>query len=177
MKDYRASDIGHTGPTGGNPYLDHVLMYSLIDKEKDNLVGLTGATGGSSLYSIGDIKLSVGLDLSVTSSSSVTSLTDPGTIYSIPNPDYDSDLREEINLYYPTGATGLVGPTGDGSFYVTQIASTYPWPVGRSQSFVTYSTFHSRQLHQRLYQLVVNLNMTVNLLYSLGVELTTSTLL
>jgi hypothetical protein len=138
MKDYRASDIGHTGPTGGNPYLDHVLMYSLIDKEKDNLVGLTGATGGSSLYSIGDIKLSVGLDLSVTSSSSVTSLTDPGTIYSIPNPDYDSDLREEINLYYPTGATGLVGPTGDGSFYVTQIASTYPWPVGRSQSFVNF---------------------------------------
>jgi hypothetical protein len=51
-------------------------------------------------------------------------------------------LREEINLYYPAGATSILGATGaSGSF--TAIAgstgtSQYPWATGRSQNVVNF---------------------------------------
>lgn len=137
LKDYRANQIGATGATGNDPYLDHVLMYSLIDKKRNAGIGLTSASPVQ-LAEVDDIKLSVALDLSVTSSSSVTSFTDPGTIFTIPNPDYDTDLREEINLFYPQGASSIIGSTGPGSFSVPQNASTYPWPTGRSLSFINF---------------------------------------
>ncbi len=138
LKDYRALPLGYTGATGGNPVLDYLLLYSLSDKKKDSGVGNTGATSGSILYAIDDIKLSSALDLSITSGSSVTPTTNPGFIYTIPNPLYDTDLREEINLIYPTGATASTSPTGTGSFSVPDISSTYPWPVGRSQNLVSF---------------------------------------
>jgi hypothetical protein len=142
INDYRANVLGHTGATGFSPYLDYLLMYSLIDKKKNSGIGLTASTP-QELYKIGDTKLSVALDLSVTSGSSVTSFTDPGVIYSIPNPDYDSDLREEINLFYPQGANTLIGSTGAGSFSVPSNTSTYPWPTGRSISFVNFGPIDS----------------------------------
>lgn len=138
IKDYRALTLGYTGGTGGNPILDYLLMYSLSDKKRDAGIGTTGATAGSILYEIDDIKLSSALDLSITSGSSVTPTTNPGFIYTIPNPDYDTDLREEINLVYPVGATASISPTGTGSFSVPDISSTYPWPVGRSQNLVSF---------------------------------------
>lgn len=138
IKDYRALPLGYTGATGGNPVLDYLLLYSLSDKKKDAGIGTTGATSGSILYEIDDIKLSSALDLSMTSGSSVTTTTNPGFIYTIPNAFYDTDLREEINLIYPVGATSSVSPTGAGSFSVPYISSTYPWPVGRSQNLVSF---------------------------------------
>lgn len=138
LKDYRALPLGYTGGTGGSPVLDYLLMYSLSDKKKDAGIGNTGASGGSVLYAIDDIKLSSALDLSITSQSSVTSVTNPGYIYSIANPDYDTDLREEINLIYPAGGTASISPTGTGSFSVPDISSTYPWPTGRSQNLVSF---------------------------------------
>jgi hypothetical protein len=142
IKDFRANEIGSTGATGNNPYLDHVLMYSLIDKKKNSGVGLTSAFPVQ-LSEFSDIKLSVALDLSVTSASSVTSFTNPGTIFTIPNPEYDTDLREEINLFYPQGASSIIGSTGPGSFSIPQNSSTYPWPTGRSLSFVNFGPIDS----------------------------------
>ena len=138
IKDYRALTLGYTGGTGGNPVLDYLLLYSLSDKKKDAGIGTTGSTGGSILYEIDDIKLSAALDLSMSSGSSVTTTTNPGFIYTIPNSSYDTDLREEINLIYPVGATASISPTGIGSFSVPDISSTYPWPVGRSQNLVSF---------------------------------------
>jgi len=140
IKDYRALPLDYLGATGGTPYLDYLLMYSLQDKKKNANVGPTGATGptGSILYEIDDIKLSSALDLSIISESSVTTITNPGKVFIIPNPDFDTDLREEINLFYPIGSTGSVGVTGPGSFYVPSESYTYPWPVGRSQSLVNF---------------------------------------
>lgn len=140
IKDYRALPLGYTGGTGGNPSVDYLLLYSLSDKKKDSGVGATGSTGatGSPLYEIDDIKLSAALDLSMSSQSSVTQFTNPGFIYTIPNTEYDTDLREEINLIYPVGGTGSLSPTGKGSFSVPVIPSTYPWPVGRSKNLVSF---------------------------------------
>ena len=140
IKDYRASSLGLTGATGDNPYLDYLLMYSLIDKKQKTNVGITGNPGptGSELYEISDIKLSSALDLSIISESSVTQTTNPGVIFTVQNPLYDTDLREEINLFYPVGSTGSVGSTGAGSFSVPGISSTYPWPVSRSQTLVNF---------------------------------------
>jgi hypothetical protein len=140
IKDYRALPLGYTGGTGGTPYVDYTLLYSLSDKKKDAGVGATGSTGatGSPLYEIDDIKLSTALDLSMVSGSSVTQFTNPGFIYTITNSEYDTDLREEINTIYPTGAKATLSPTGKGSFSVPAIASTYPWPVGRSNNLVSF---------------------------------------
>jgi hypothetical protein len=140
IKDYRALPLDFLGSTGGTPYLDYLLMYSLKDKKKNAGVGLTGASGptGSILYKIDDIKLSSALDLSISSESSVTTITNPGKVFIIPNPDFDTDLREEVNLFYPIGSTGSVGVTGPGSFYVPSESYTYPWPVGRSQTLVNF---------------------------------------
>ena len=140
IKDYRAFPLGYTGGTGSSPYLDYTLLYSLSDKKKDAGVGTTGSTGatGTPLYEIDDIKLSAALDLSISSSSSVTEFTNPGFIYTIPNSEYDTDLREEINTIYPVGGTGSLSPTGKGSFSVPSISSTYPWPIGRSKNLASF---------------------------------------
>jgi hypothetical protein len=140
IKDYRTVPLTNTGGTG-DPYLDYLLMYSLNDKKRLTTVGTTGASGptGSVLYALDDIKLSSALDLSVVSESSVTTTTNPGSIFILQNPDYDTDLREEINLFYPPGSTGSVSLTGAGSFSVPNISSTYPWPTGRSQNLVNFA--------------------------------------
>jgi len=76
--------------------------------------------------------------LSISSNSSVTEFTNPGFIYTIPNSEYDTDLREEINTIYPVGGTGSLSPTGKGSFSVPAISSTYPWPIGRSKNLASF---------------------------------------
>lgn len=144
IKDYRTLPLTNIGGTG-DPYLDHVLMYSLSDKKQLTPVGITGSPGptGSLLYTFSDIKLSSALDLSVISDSSVTSITNPGSIFILPNPDYDTDLREEINLFYPVGSTGSVPIGGAGSFSVPGISCLYPWPTGRSQNLVNFGPISS----------------------------------
>lgn len=150
VKDYRALPLGYTGGTGGNPFVDYTLLYSIRDKKQDAGVGLTGYTGASgavrpNLYEISDIKLSSALDLSMSSGSSVTPITNPGFIYTIDNPEFDTDLREEINLFYPPGGTGSLGLTGPGSFSVPDINSRYPWPTGRSSRIVNFGPIQNPQ--------------------------------
>jgi len=141
VKDYRALALGSTGATGGNPYLDYLLMYSLKSKKKLDVVGPTA--NFVPLYSIDDIKLSAALDLSFASQSNCNSTTD-GQIYIIPNADYDTDLREEINLFYPIGSTAsgsLPATGGSGSFVALASGSQtslYPWPIGRAQGLVDF---------------------------------------
>ena len=137
IDDYRTFSLGHTGSTGGDPILDYTLLYSLSNKEKLNYPLING----DSYYSVDDIKLSCGLDLSLASGSIVNQTLYPGLIYSIPNPIYDTDLREEISVYYQQnspGATSGPSPTGKGSFYVTDIATTYPWPTGVAKNFLEF---------------------------------------
>lgn len=147
VKDYRALPLGYTGPTGSSPYLDYLLMYSLQSKKKLNIVGPTA--NGVPLYSISDIKLSSSLDLSFSSSSECNPSRNNGLVYIVPNSDYDTDLTEEINLFYPigstsgpTGVTGSLSATGGiGSFvaYITPSQnSLYPWPIGRSKEVVNF---------------------------------------
>lgn len=156
IKDYRALPIEYIGGTGGDPYLDYLLMYSLSGKKKTTDLGKAsippaGSTGlpgptGSPLFEIDDIKLSAALDLSF-SSSSICSPFSNGQVYIIPSPDYDTDLREEINLFYAVGSTGSLPATGaSGSF--TAIAgssstSFYPWPIGRAQNLVNFGPTNS----------------------------------
>lgn len=139
VKDYRALPLGYTGPTGSNPYLDYLLMYSLESKKKLNPIGLTADS--EPFYSISDIQLSASLDLSFASLSQCNEFSN-GQIYIIPNPDYDTDLREEINLFYPLGSTGSLAPTGGtGSFFAltnTTQNSYYPWPIGRSEKIINF---------------------------------------
>ena len=161
VKDYRALPLTYTGSTGGDPYLDYLLMYSLSSKKKTTTlgkaalppVGITGADGptGSPLYEIDDIKLSAALDLSFSSPSQCSPYGN-GQIYIIPNQDYDTDLREEINLYYPVGSTGSLSATGASGTFVAVAGSTasspisysyYPWPIGRSQGVVNFAPTNS----------------------------------
>ena len=145
IQDYRALPLGYTGGTGGDPYLDYLLLYSLADKKQDAGIGPSGDPGptGSLLYEISDIKLSSALDLSITSNSFVGTAGNSNPVYLIPNQNFDTDLREEINLFYPIGSTGSVGVTGPGSFVVPSQSYTYPWPIGRSQNLVNFQAVQS----------------------------------
>lgn len=140
MNDYKLQALGYTGGTGGSPVIDYTLLYSLSDKNYLN----EGLSLGSKLYSIDDIKLSCALDLSVTSVSVVNTIQDTGRIFIDPNPDYDTDLREEINLFFtPSTSLSPIGYTGEGSFIVPDISSTYPWPIGIGDTFVDFSRIDS----------------------------------
>lgn len=138
IKDQKAFPLGYTGGTGGNPSLDYTLLYSLSDKEKLR----SPFAASQKFYAIDDIKLSCALDLSLASGSYVNTNISPGRINIYANPDYDTDLREEIHLTYVENAPGSTGSgpssTGTGSFSVSSISSTYPWPTGVGPSFVEF---------------------------------------
>jgi hypothetical protein len=137
VKDQKAFDLGYTGGTGGNPILDYTLLYTLNDKEKIRYP----LVSSQKFYSIDDIKLSAALNLSLASGSVVNTTRTTGVINVIKNPEYDTDLREEIHTTYvsnPDGATGGPSSTGTGSFSVSSISTTYPWPTGVGPSFVEF---------------------------------------
>ena len=139
VKDQRAFELGYTGGTGGNPILDYTILYSMKNKEKLTYPFLDGY----SFNSIDDIKLSSALDLSLASGSYVNTNSYPGIINIYPNPEYDTDLREEIHEIFvenAAGATSGISSTGNGSFYsvVSGYYNTYPWPTGVGPSFVEF---------------------------------------
>lgn len=120
-----------------DPVLDYTLLYTLNDKEKLR----SPLVSSQKFYSIDDIKLSAGLDLSLASGSVVNTTRPTGIINTIKNPDYDTDLREEIHLTYvpnADGATGGPSSTGDGSFSVTSLSCKYPWPTGVGPNFIEF---------------------------------------
>jgi hypothetical protein len=139
IKDQKSLPIGYTGGTGSTPGLDYTLLYTLSDKEKLTFP----LTIGEGFNSIDDIKLSVALDLSLSSGSSVNTVDPTGFIYSVPNPDYNTDLREEITRVFSrntSGATSGPSPTGPLSFYAPSISTglNYPWPVGVNSDSIEF---------------------------------------
>ena len=120
-----------------DPILDYTLLYTLNDKEKLE----SPLVSSQKFFSIDDIKLSAALNLSLASGSVVNTTRPTGVINIIRNPEYDTDLREEIHTVYvpnPDGAT--VGPSsiGTASFTVPSISATYPWPTGVGPSFIEF---------------------------------------
>lgn len=139
MKDQKSLPAGYTGGTGSDPILDYTLLYTVSDKEKITYP----LVDGNGFNSISDTKLSVGLDLSLSSGSSVNTVDPSGFIYSIPNPEYNTDLREEITKTFSAntpGATSSPGSTGPLSFYVPSISTglNYPWPIGVNSNSIEF---------------------------------------
>jgi len=139
IKDQKSFPLGYTGGTGSDPVLDYTFLYTLSDKEKVT----SPLVDGEGFNSIDDIKLSVGLDLSSSSGSLVNTIDPTGFIYSISNPDYDTDLREEITGKFSSnspGATSSPSPTGPLSFYVPTISTgvKYPWPIGVNSNSIEF---------------------------------------
>jgi hypothetical protein len=121
-----------------DPVLDYTLLYTLNDKEKLE----SPLVSSQKFFSIDDIKLSAALDLSLSSGSVVNTTRPTGVINIVRNPEYDTDLREEIHTVYvpnPDGATGGLSSTGIGSF-ITSFTSTatYPWPTGVGPTFIEF---------------------------------------
>ena len=136
VKDQKTFNLGYTGGTGGSPVLDYTLLYTLNDKEKLR----SPLASSQKFYSIDNIKLSAALDLSLPSGSVVNTTRKTGIINIVNNPDYDTDLREEIHTTYVPNVDGVTGPssTGDGSFIVSSLSTTYPWPTGVGPSFIEF---------------------------------------
>ena len=140
--------------------LDYFLLYSLKDKleRQEGPVSSPPAwlPGGTiELPAVGDIKLSSALNVTSTANdagviSVVNSGTpgDDGIVYIIPNPEYESDLREEINFTYPISTVpGATSSTGPGSFYGV-IGTTaggpsgqyiLPFPTGVGEGFINFT--------------------------------------
>jgi hypothetical protein len=122
-----------TGPSGA--VIDYTLLYSLKSKKSiDYDLNPSGPTGPYWKYDT--IKLSGALDLSSSAGpagqgSYVDSIG--GYVWGINNPEYDWDIRDEVNQIAssPTGGTGNY-------FIVPNIASTYPQPSGSFQDGVNF---------------------------------------
>jgi len=135
IEDYRLNELS-SFRTKSSSVVDYTLLYSLSDKKKLYL-----NTNSLQLNKIDSIKLSVGLDLSYSSDSFVDSIISPGRVYIIENPEYDTDLREEIKLTYSEGSNK--NSTSEGSFSVPGNSSTYPWPIGISKNFIEFGKLDS----------------------------------
>lgn len=132
--------------------LDYFLLYSLKDKLDSDLLNiiLSSTVSQVDLPIPGDIKLSAALNISATPTSaglysSVNTSTEvgDGIIYILPNPDYQTDLREEISLLYLPTVNGPTGSTGPGSFYGNYTGSTapytFPYPVGVGENYINFN--------------------------------------
>lgn len=168
IDDIRALNFENISPDSQYLDLDYFLLYSLRDKlTKQNATVPTTSwmpSGTIELPAVGDIKLSSALNISyVPTQSGVFSAVNGGTIgksgqiYTIPNPDYETDLREEINFTYipsttPSATAGApASSTGPGSFYGIIGASaggpaggpngayTLPFPTGVGQDVVNFT--------------------------------------
>ena len=82
--------------------LDYFLLYSLKDKlDKESVSSTT--IPSIEVPAVGDIKLSASLNITTTPNEAgiVSSVNvGGGKIYIIPGSEYETDLREEINLVY-----------------------------------------------------------------------------
>jgi hypothetical protein len=142
IEDSRAFPLGSTG---GDPIIDYLTLYSAKDKTK-----ITSTTPVDQKFiSISDIKLSSGLDLSLSSGSQVNTTLTTGNINISKRSDYETDLREEINVYYVPNTDGSesvsLEPDGPGSFRVPAIGAIYPWPTGVGPSYVQFGKIATGQ--------------------------------
>ena len=164
IDDARVLDFENVSPDLQYLDLDYFLLYSLKDKLDSQYYPVSSPpswlpNNDIELPIIGDVKLSSGLNVTSNPNnqgfvSTVNSGTqgDEGTIYVIPNPDYETDLREEINFtYLPSVVPSISGPnsTSPGSFYGIIGNSgvgggyTLPFPTGVSEDAVKFTATDS----------------------------------
>lgn len=160
VEDARIYDFEDISPEKQYIDLDYFLLYSLKDKLSKLPVSAPTfspwfPSGILEIPKIGDIKLSSPLNVtSVPTSSGIFSVVNPGTfgdqgeIFIIPNPEYDTDLREEISFtYLPSTIPGPTSSTGPGSFYgfvgANAVTGSFgyilPFPTGVGQSVVNFT--------------------------------------
>ena len=157
IDDERVLNFEDISPENQYLDLDYFLLYSLKDKlDSANFPTTTTAwlpSGSIELPIVGDIKLSSALNVSSipTTQGSFSSVNpgtfgDTGIIFSIPNPDYDTDLRDEVSFtYLPSVVPDLSGPnsTSPGSFYGVAGPSPYnytlPFPTGVGEDFLRFT--------------------------------------
>ena len=158
IDDSRVLNFEDISPENQYIDLDYFLLYSLKDKLDSSYFSTTTTTwlpsGSIELPIIGDIKLSSALNISSTpNSQGLYSAVNGGTvgsegeIYIIPNPNYETDLRDEINFtYLPSVQPSLSGPnsTSPGSFYgiagpAPYTGYTLPFPTGVGQDVINFT--------------------------------------
>lgn len=125
------NDLGVTGTTGS--VIDYTLLYSLNSKKKLEYDKLDEPAPYSTMDSI---KLSVALDLSSKAGSNNQGSfvnQDGGYVFGINNSEYPWDLRDEINLVFPTGT----GPN-NGYFLELVNKSKYPQPSGSFREGINF---------------------------------------
>lgn len=155
IDDQRAIDFDEFSPSEQSIDLDYFLLYSLKDKIEKNNINYD-SKGYADAPKYGDVKLSIGLNLSTSpNQDGAYSMVNPssfegsGVIYSTDNIDltnprqYETDLREEINLtYLPNTPNSSVGLNGPGTFYgVVGSDTTYnlPFPTGVGENFINFT--------------------------------------
>lgn len=158
IDDVRALNFENISPEQQYLDLDYFLLYSLKDKLDSQYSPIASApswlpSSSIELPKVGDIKLSSALNVtSAPNENGLFSTVNGGTvgqqgiIYTIPNPSYESDLRDEINFtYLPTTVPTAGSSVGPGSFYglvgVTGTSSGYtlPFPTGVGQDFINFT--------------------------------------
>lgn len=158
IEDARVLDFENISPEKQYLDLDYFLLYSLKDKLDSQYYPVSSPpswlpNNNIELPIIGDVKLSSALNISSNTNSqgfvsTVNSGTqgDEGTIYVVPNPNYETDLREEINFtYLPSIVPSTTGSTGPGSFYGIIGNSgvgggyTLPFPTGVAEDAVKFT--------------------------------------
>jgi len=161
IDDSRVLNFEEVSPETQYSDLDYFLLYSLRDKltKQTATAPITAElpSGTIELPKVGDVKLSSALNISsVPGQSGIISVVNnftfgnEGEVYIIPNPNYETDLRDEINfVYLPSTdpATLPLGSTGPGSFYgvIGTTAGgptggyTLPWPTGVGQGVVNFT--------------------------------------
>ncbi len=163
IDDARVLNFEDVSPESQYPDLDYFLLYSLRDKLTKQFATAPVTSwlpsGTIELPAVGDVKLSSALNVSsVPTQSGILSVVNPGTygtqgeIYIIPNPEYDTDLRDEINFtYLPSITPGPTSSTGPGAFYGI-VGTTgggpnggynLPFPTGVGQDSVKFTAIDS----------------------------------
>ncbi len=159
IDDARVLDFEDISPSRQYLDLDYFLLYSLRDKLDSQYFSAPVSSylpgGLIELPIVGDIKLSSALNISSNpNAQGLFSSVNPGTfgnegeIYIIPNPEYDTDLRDEVNFTYlpSTQPNPILGPntTSPGSFYGIAGPAPYsgyvlPFPTGVGEEVVNFT--------------------------------------
>jgi hypothetical protein len=164
IEDARTLNFEDISPGGQYLDLDYFLLYSLKDKLDGKYLPATVTSslpsGSVEVPVPGDVKLSCALNISsVATPSGLFSVVNPGTIgdsgeiYTIPNDDYETDIREEINLTYlpsvvPQAYPNEPNSTGPGSFYGIAGPAPYdgyrlPFPTGVGEGAINFTALDS----------------------------------
>ena len=158
-----ATGSWYYNPTGIYGGMDYFGLYSISNKYRHSISQGSGSSeyerinnGGYLSSSIGNVKLSCGLNVSRKATIGFSSLVDEttveatGIVAAAINPDYDTDLREEVKFFEPT--TPVIGTGSRPSSYRSpytmfsprpDVNGGYwfrtPWITGAGKDYVNYN--------------------------------------